>query len=99
MTKGNGALLVLALTILGLSAAQAENRAMRGHSVSTGFRVAPPQRPDMRPRDGDYSWCEENETLECGVSQCFEDQGYLLSFCVSAGGIHDSGDPNPDPEE
>lgn len=98
MTKGNGALLVFALAILGLSTVQAQSRAIAGHGVSAGFRLPQPQ-PDMRPRDGDYSWCEENETLECGVSECFEDEGYLESFCITAGGIHDSGDPNPDPED
>lgn len=39
------------------------------------------QRPGMQPRDGDYSWCEEEGgALVCGEVTCWEKLG--MSYCV-----------------
>ncbi len=80
-------ILALACATVGIGAAEAQQS-----KINSGYRVPTtsieastdlPQRPDMAPRDGDYSWCDESGGgLECGIDNiCGEYESIGESFC------------------
>ena len=87
MTKLASIILALVCATVGTGAAQAQqskiNTGHRVPTISADYRTELPERPEMQPRDGDYSFCDDSGGgLACGDYICDEFEG--------VGGVGDS---------
>lgn len=74
--------LLAVLCTLGAGAADAANDAAIGLRNPVQFRADGPREPNMQPRDGDYSWCDDRDGgLACGVDYCWENPYDSVSIC------------------